>query len=274
MIEKSQYGNLCIGSLFGGNCVNNKTKICDNCGATCDIRDTYCKKCLQSFLKQDETSKPVIEGIDNTELKKFLGKNSEYYLEKFAKAKNKNVFLQLNFSALLFGPNWFFYRKMKKLAIMYVAILFMLSLMLSVALPIIFEADIDTYYDAKKAYNDYDGEVLIFKEGTTTILGRDPIYQEVHDNLDNAQRKIILIDFLIGAPVFVVNIMFRLLGNFFYKKHIISNINTTEGGTSGKAAFWGIIATNVVAFIISLLLLLIPAVYRFQHAIATLYYWL
>ncbi len=258
--------------------MNKETKICNNCGAVCDISDTYCLKCLQSFEEQDEADKPIIAGIDNEDLKNFIGKKSEYYLGKFDKARNKKVFIQFNLSALLFGPTWFFYRKMYKFAMIYAVILLSFYFGLSVAMPVIFEADVDRYYDAVETYNDYvnsDAETYIYDrtDGYSIMLGKTPEYQEICDNLDDANGRISLIKYLITVPVLVVNIAFRLFANCFYRKYVTSNINSSsKGGTSDMAAILGLIGINVVKYAISFLLLLIPQVFYFQNAIERFFY--
>lgn len=254
-----------------------EVKICEYCGTACGIGDLYCKKCSQLFLNTEGAEEQVIEGITNSELERFIGKNAGYYLEKFEKAKHKKVFCQINVPALLFGPSWFFYRKMYKLAIIYAAILIVLSSFLTVVLPAIFEADIDHFFDAQQTYNDYvnaGGEVLIFKEGTTAVIGTNPTFRKIHDDLVQAQNKIKLMWFFVNAPVLIVNFLFRLLGNWFYKKHIMLSIGTSAGGTSGKSAFLGWLAVTAVTYAVSALLLCIPVVLRFTAATENLYLWM
>lgn len=254
-------------------------KICDNCGAHCEAGANYCKNCHLPLSEPDYNDGPVIESIDNDDLKKYIGDNSSYYLRKFAKVKNKNVFMQLNFSALLFGPAWFFYRKMNRFAIMYVAIMFIFMSILSVALPMAFESDIDEYYSAKTAYSDYvnnDGEVLVFEEGSTAVVGVNEEFTELQDNLKSAQHRIILIYILIALPGLIVNVIFRLYGNAVYKKHIINNIVSSDIGTISKfkAFLIGIVTVNAVWIVISLLLSQLPAVSHFYGAYNTIYYWM
>ena len=95
--------------------MNDKFVFCDNCGTKCNIGDTYCKSCSHTLSHLDYLDDQIIDGMDNLELKNRIGKNADYYINKFAKSKKK-WFIQLNFAALLFGPTWFFYRKMNKIS--------------------------------------------------------------------------------------------------------------------------------------------------------------
>lgn len=253
-------------------------KICNNCGAPCNADDIYCKSCHQDLSKVDENNESVIEGIDNNALKEYIGKNSHYYLGKFSKAKDKKVFMQLNFSALLFGPTWFIYRKMNKLATVYIAVMVILSSILYVIMPTVFAKDVDNYYTAEKEYSDYvnaGGEVFAYDDNNA-IVGSNDIFKALNDDLRSAQNKIILINILISAPVLIVNILFRLFGNAAYKDHIITNFADEDGGTVSKfrAFLVGIVLVNIIMVIISLLLSLIPDVAEFQKSFETFRYYL
>ncbi len=258
--------------------MNDKFIVCDNCGAKCDIDDTYCKSCFHTLSHSAYLDEQIIDGIENSELKNCIGKNSDYYIKKFAKNKGK-YFIQLNFAALLFGPTWFFYRKMYKFAIVYATILILLSSLLTLVLPTVFKSDVEGYYVAKETYSNYintGGEVLLYKEApySTVVIGTHPTYQKIRDNLDAVQNKIRLIEFLITAPVFVINILFRLFANSIYKNHITLNIHSNNNGVSMKSAISGFVMVNLVMFIIFLLLNQISVVSKFAEATQTLFYWI
>ena len=116
---------------------------------------------------------------------------------------------------------------MYKIAMIYAAILILLSSLLSLVLPTVFKADVERYYVAKETYSNYinsGGEVNLYKEPpySMVVIGTHPTYQKIRDNLDAAQNKIRLIDFLITAPVFVINILFRLFANSIYKNYTLT----------------------------------------------------
>lgn len=258
--------------------MDNKFIVCDNCGAKSDIDDTYCKVCSHTLSHTNYWDEQIIDGIENSELKNYIGKNSDYYLKKFAKPKKK-WFLQLNFAALLFGPTWFFYRKMNKIAIIYAAILILLSSLLTLVLPTVFKADVEGYYTAKQSYTDYHNsgkETHVFKDPpySTVLIGKHPDYQKIYDDLDDAQNRIRLIEFLITAPVFIINVLFRLFANSIYKNHIPLNIHSNNNGVSMKNAIGGHVLVNLIMFVISLLLNQISAISQFTEATQTLFNWI
>lgn len=261
-----------------GDFMNEPFIFCDTCGAKCDVSDTYCKFCSHTLSHSNYLDEQIIVGIENSELKNYIGKNSDYYVKNFAKKKGK-WFIQLNFAALLFGPTWFFYRKMNKIAIMYAAVLILLSSLLTLVLPTIFKGDVERYYLAKETYSNYinsGGEVNLYKEPpySTVVIGTHPTFQKIRDELDDAQNKIRLIEFLVTAPVFAINVLFRLFANSIYKNHIPSNIHSNHNGVSMKNAIGGLVLVNLIMFVISLLLNQISVISQFTEATQTLFYWI
>ena len=242
--------------------------VCDNCGTECHADDVYCKTCshpLADFTEQ------AIEGIDNQELRQFIGKNSEDYIKKFKKKKG-DWFLQVNFAALFFGGYWCFYRKMYKVGILYTVAMLLLSLLLNVGLPMLFKGDVEAYYAAKEAYVEYDGEEYIYKDPPYSSIDRvHPDYQKVRDELVDAEKKVHGLNWTILLVTYAVNIFVRLFGNAFYKRHIRQNIGTGNGGTSVTAVVIGVVATGVVSNLFSILIYLIPVVRQFQEAAAGWY---
>ena len=258
--------------------MNEKFIVCDNCGTKCNIDDTFCKFCSHTLSYSDYLDDQIIDGIENSELKSYIGNYSGYYVKKFAKKKCK-WFIQLNFAALLFGPTWFFYRKMYKIAMIYVAVLILLSSLLSLVLPTVFKTDVERYYVAKETYSNYinsGGEVLLYKEPpySTVPIGIHPTYRKIQENLHAAQNKLRLIEFLITAPVFVINILFRLFANSIYKNYITTNIHSNNNGVSMKSAIGGLVLANLIMFFVSLLLNQISVVSKYTEAIQTLFYWI
>lgn len=82
--------------------MNNDYIVCNNCGAKCNIHDLYCKSCSQKLSGSDNVEKQIIDGIDNTELRSFIGENADYYTEKFAK-KQSNGFILMYIAMMIFS---------------------------------------------------------------------------------------------------------------------------------------------------------------------------
>ena len=242
--------------------MNNQFKACNHCGTKCDINDKFCKVCFSTLTETE--FEPVIEGIEDVELINYIDKRSDYYLKKFAQ-KKKKWFIQWNWAAMLFGPTWFFYRKMYKVATIYSAALILLFLLFTLVMPIAFRADIDYYFEARDSYYTYT-ENYNNPNGWYTIYD-EPEYQDIKADYRSAQKMIKRISFLINVPVNVLNFAFRLFGNAFYKRHIILNVHNGNNGVSMKSAIFGLVGYNVALRLVSLLLLLVPAVVRFMEAI-------
>lgn len=258
--------------------MNDKFIVCDNCGAKCDINATYCKACSHAFSCSDYLDDQIIDGMKNSELKNYIGKNADYYIKEFAKKKGK-WFMQLNVAALLFGPTWFFYRKMYKAAMIYAAVLIVLSSLLTLVLPTVFKADVERYYNAKEQYSSYinsGAEMSLYEDPpySTVVIGTHPAWKKVLDNLKSAQNRIRLIELLMTAPVFIINIVIRLFANAIYKNHITLHTQRNASGVSVKSAIGGLILVNAVMFLISSLLSQVPAVSQFVQATQTLFNWL
>ncbi len=252
--------------------MEDKFVICDNCGTKCDANAKFCKVCSSTLA--DATVQPVIPGIEDAKLFHYIGKNANHYMEKFAKKKGK-WFIQINFAALLFGPTWFFYRKMRKIAILYAAILLLSNVLLSVVLPVAFHGDVERYFAAREAYSDYINsgrECYIYKDPPYSSYIKDlhPDYREVRDELAQAQSRIRLVNWLITIPVLIVNILVRLFANSIYKNHITQNISDTPAGVSMKSALLGWLAVTAATYVAAFLLSLIPHVCRFVIAVDTI----
>lgn len=261
-----------------------KTKICDNCGAVSDEKETYFKKCSNPLpVSATDVNEPVIDGIENSELEKFIGeKKYPYYKKMFLKAKGKNVFVQMNWAAILFGPHWFFYRKMPKAAVMFVAFSLLLNLIFFVAIPCMFSSVTEEYYENKEAYRNYvNSDLPIFKGDEIEVPSYElkpdwyydlhPDYQAVKDSLINSQNQLRTISWICNALFFIITMGVRLFGNYIYRRHIVENIAKNDGGTSIGLVFLSIGLAISITLILSLILLLIPAANNFNIATNLLY---
>ncbi len=239
---------------------------CPHCGALCERDDTYCKKCLEKFSFDDKTVEPAIKGLDDADVKKFVGKNSDYYLEKFKKAGKKKYFFQLNWPAIIFGQTWMFYRKMY----LYAMITYVLTTVCAIilVLPLSFakepleekaeapraavQAYKENYYNSwHKPGPNYDEEM--FNEHVEAI-------SEKYDIKANRFKVFVyegtigLIDLLCMLMPFALQVLVGLLSNALYRQYIIKNIRTESGGTSVIS----VVAGHFIINALDLLMLLLP----------------
>ncbi len=261
----------------------NNVKECTNCGAICNINDTYCKKCSHNFISNDDSiainNEPILDGFENADVKRFVGKNADYYAKKFAKSKDKNIFLQLNFPALFFNIRWYLYRKMYNTAIILILISYLLSALSYFTISYAFQDDVEHYYTCKQEYIDYNKlDVDRYITNDKGYRVDNPEYdRSKQQNLKEAQNTIRWLDFFVILPSILLSIIIGLLGNYFYKKHTIKNLkvsNYSNGGTSIAFAIIAPIALSVIDVLFTVLLTQIPTVSRFYHAVDGLYPWL
>lgn len=257
-------------------------KTCDKCGAICNATDTYCKKCYYEFSKEEIIESEVIKGLDNSTLKNFIGKKYDYYKEKFIRSGDNKTFMQFNLAAIFFGPVWFFYRKMKRVGIIYCLILFVLLAIFNISIPLIFERDIKNFQVVSEVEDSLSGaesSYIEYKdENNITHLKPSPKYEKVLNDYKALSQKMVFIEVLISFPVILFNFLFRWFGNSFYKRHIIANAEYGEGGTSWTAAIIGLLVFNVCEVILSFLIIQIPAVKEFSYVLDEaknyLFFWL
>lgn len=97
--------------------IYNDYKKCNNCGRINTLDNQYCMQCGENleFVKIE-----IDTYTRNLEL--FIGKDSEYYIEKLNKMKEKDRTHSLNWPALLITPVWLLYRKMYGLGLGLIAL--------------------------------------------------------------------------------------------------------------------------------------------------------
>lgn len=240
----------------------NENKICSNCGTVCSFNDTYCKKCYYEFKNDEEENLQVIEGVDNSTIREFVGKNYDYYREKFIRSGDKKFFIQFNLCAFLFGVHWFFYRKMYKVAIIYSAVLILFSVLASVIVPVIHSQDIKHYEVVREVRKDFinnDKDYYHYTdENGNSQWEMTTEYKRVSRDYDALKKKLLnawVWTMVIGN---ILNFAFRLFANCIYKRHIINHAEYNEGGTSFGAVVIGHLANGAVETAVSYILIFIP----------------
>lgn len=131
------------GALLGMNAETNENKKCPTCGKVNDPDAIHCNQC---GMPLDATggfysTNPYLAGtgIDENEMigentagdiSVFVQNSSRRYLPKFKKiAQGKKI--TFNWAAFIFSPHWFFYRKIYKPGIAFLAVFATASLVLS-----------------------------------------------------------------------------------------------------------------------------------------------
>ncbi len=244
--------------------MSDKSKVCEYCGAVCRETDTYCKSCSRTFQQTTPADEAAIDGISDGELRAFIGKNADYYLRKFKKAKTQRLPFQLNFSALFFGFLWFFYRRIYKIGLLYLGGILLLTIALNTLIPVAFQSQIDAFYEVREEYYEYHAylrdEMKLEPHQTT------PKSEALYELMQYRHGQLRLIKFLTTAPMPVINLLVCLSANRLYKRHITQSYTTAQSGTSLPAAVAAGGAAFLILLVAALLMYQIPAVARLQEA--------
>ncbi len=86
--------------------------MCRTCGYMCPANTDYCPSCHASILRQEHDNEQPIDGIDISQWRKFIVKNSTEYIKLFQRNDGKKVFISFNGGAFFAAPLWMIYRKM------------------------------------------------------------------------------------------------------------------------------------------------------------------
>ena len=229
---------------------------CDNCGAKCSSGDIFCKSCFTKLVQDKPEEEQIIEGISNNDLAVFLDKNEEYYFNKFSGKQGKKHYFQLNWSALFFGSNWYFYRGMYKVVVAYYFITMALSFGLSILISMLYSLDVFSYQSAATALNEYlRSGAERYHAGYMVQAYADLVYA-----YDVAQYKFLMLCIPIVLIPFVVEIIYRLSANSIYRRHIIQNIGHKEGGASIATLIGGLFILNIVQNLSTYFIVLITGI--------------
>ncbi|MBE6796712.1 MAG: DUF2628 domain-containing protein [Ruminococcaceae bacterium] len=235
----------------------NSTVQCEHCGTICNLKDGFCKNCWKKLPCDSQQNDFIIDGVGQSEWENFIDKNSDRYIEVYKKYEGKKIFLNINLSAMFFGLNWMLYRKMNKLAFISYFIFALLSVVLQTLLFIPHIDEMKTLNEDIAAYEAYlegGGQTVIYNSYGTRYS------PDVVKKGAAAEKQLfeIQVDILLNSlwiiPIQCISV--GLLGDALYKKHILNNIKTKEGGTSVANLLGMRILLNIVASVAEPLLIL------------------
>lgn len=253
-------------------------KICSNCGTENEEIYKFCKNCGKEFAaaggeqgqhndqyaynsmnNNNDMNMPEIDGIPAEEMSAFIGAKSRKILPKFAK-------MQLSGSkacwcwpaaiwSLFLGPVgaaiWFLYRKMYRIAILFLAIGIIVSGAVTITESYFSDGKTTDFEDIMDAYEEYiDGEIDEKEYFEKIYSLRGSVASEISDIIDIAS--------------FVITGIFAY---YWYKKFAVKKINkvrssnidsryylfalSASGGTNGGAVVLGIVIYLVITSLFS-----------------------
>lgn len=233
--------------------MNNSVVKCEQCGAICNIKDGYCKKCWKKLPANDEQQNDyIIDGVGQAELENFIEKNSARYISVFKKNNGKKFFLSINWAAFFFAVSWLLYRKMYKYAIVAFLSSTLLTILLSVAFYIPHLNEISQLNESIVAVDNYleGGGKTILTNSDGSTYSPDVVIKGFE-----AEKKVIEIEnsvatkTLIIIPIYCV--FFGLFGDSLYKRYVFKNIKSKEGGASIISFIGGTIVLRIIETVIS-----------------------
>ena len=231
---------------------------CQNCGTVYKENDLYCSKCGAFLIKPEMREDALLNDIEKSKWCAYIEKKTERYMPIFEKNKDKKFFASPNIAAMLCGVFWLFYRKMYIEGLIYTAINFVLSLILSVLLLFSYQPELKTNVAIIEDFNAYietldaDTKNLIYN---FTIQSSNGNYEVIDSNLDSlpegyiekyqaaivAQNNIKAVSSYLTAYGFfftmIFSIVFGIFADCIYRNHIIKNRKYSFGGVSVPSIF-------------------------------------
>jgi hypothetical protein len=164
---------------------------------------------LDSFPQELE------DGVKTDDVAIFVRHESPKYLKKFQQIKDGK--LTWNWAAFFFAPYWFFYRKMHKLGVVFLAIFILLS-SLSFLPPAIKLSE--TIYDFEAQVTELAENAESDKEYETKLMD---VYKSTFATINENKTGLII---YMGQSVanFVISVFIGLNANKWYYKHTISQV--------------------------------------------------
>lgn len=219
---------------------------CPNCGSSIITDSDYCNTCGVSISSEAPSKDDMINGIKKSDLHLFIDKNSSRYVDVFSANENKKMFLNMNFAALFFNFYWLFYRKMYKIAFIFLAVYILFAAVTSAAVSFAIKPDVDEANEIIEPYSEYYENPQNFYgdyyDGSIDITELRQAENDYNIKLSSIKRKTVVY-FLIPSIIFSVS--FGLLADWIYRGFVWRNIETSSGGTSGWSLAVGV-ATYMV----------------------------
>ena len=238
--------------------MTNYTVQCEHCGATCNLKDGYCKNCWKKLPCDNEQSDFIIDGIGQSEWEKFIDKNADRYIDVYKKNEGRKWFLHINWAAMCFGINWMFYRKMNKRAFAVFFLFAAISMVLQIVLAIPYLNDMSDLTKDIVIYEEYvaSGKPTVMRDYYGNLYSPEVVerYEEAIEKKSEIELK-----FMLNA-LWMIPIQCGALGLFgdaIYKSHIMKNIKTGSGGTSVVNLLGMRILLNIVTTVIEIIFVLL-----------------
>ncbi len=203
----------------------------------------------------DAYPKELCEGVATEEAAEFVQMNAFKYLQNFFYQKSgKRTF---NWAAFIFAPYWFFYRKLYKLGVIFLAIMLAMSVVFSL-FPSVQQFN-DDIYEWQSQYSD------------STSLSEEEAKNAIAEakNLCTSNIAGVVLTLVANALSLGIQLFIGFKANKWYYDHTVSKIKQIkaeftepeirklnfykQGGMSMGHAFLAVLANNVIVMAINML---------------------
>lgn len=220
---------------------------CSNCGAVISVADTYCRTCYNAIERERTPEEAKIEGIAVSEWHLFIDKNASRYVEIFSENKGKRIFFHMNWAAMFFSFYWLFYRKMYRYACLFLLVSTVLSIALAALGAAIIRPDMLKVEQLMEPYMEYvENNDDLYNDVINGVIDIDEVRATIKEY--NAAKRSIMgrYVFVVLVPAMLVRVLFGLLADCIYRRHILKTIPYKNGGTSGWALVGGLIIYSLL----------------------------
>lgn len=171
------------------------------------------------FISGVAAFESTVLGEDTKDFAAYVRASIPSYYKKFKKAENGKI-LTLNFAALIFGPLWFFFRKLYKQGIVFLA--------LSLCVTMAFYAPLTEAIDS---YSDIMGEVYEMREGDTQPS--DEQMEKTVQRLYEFTEKYTPVMLTYFGSMAAVNIAACFVADIFYRKKFLNDMESAREESEG-----------------------------------------
>ena len=170
-----------------------------------------------------------IDGVMTNTVGNFIGTNAMGYISKFKKLQSGKK-LSFNFAAFFLSPYWFFYRKLYKVGIVIMTIIFSMSI---IATP--------WMYKTLEAYES-------FMSAVDSSALNDAQFTELYNQLMDASLPMLLLMF----GTVLVHLICGFIANPLYKKYVIEHSKKAERLGSKKLAMAYVVKNGGASILIAI----------------------
>lgn len=169
------------------------------------------------------------DGVKIHEVVSYTQVGAKGYVKSFIRSVGKKHFISWNWGAFFFSPAWFFYRKLYKLGLIFLAAGVAISLFLYPQS----EKIADSYEPLNAAYTEYTEALKVLAEEQTeenenAVLEKQAVVQEQLKDVLPSMGIITIFDFLLP------NIIAALIANGVYKRKMLADIKYAHESTNDE----------------------------------------